>query len=683
MAVVTGIVLATSAGPSLVNVQASTCQEGRDMILWHFVITQLESESVAPSSIHVVWSNGAEADVDLDKFTGGTAHYTTTDNPGYIITSATADLPEDWPGQFNLSHVYCEVPDPLDISKTANPSYTRTWDWDIDKVADATYDMFTGDSVSHEYTVSVDPSYEDSDWQVTGQITIHNPNAWTITDINVGDSLDNGGVCVVDSYDDTLLSGETLVVDYTCTYSTEPSPKSGINTATVGYEDYDETYYSYHAHQSFEFTDPTTEINPVISVDDTYDGELGSADRAYAEWSYSRTFTCDGDEGTHVNTATINETGESEDATVVVNCYALQVTKDAYTSFTRTYDWTIDKTGDQSELTLEIGQPYTVNYTIVVDASYTDSDWTVDGNISVYNPAPMAATLVSISDVVSDDIAATVDCGVTFPYELAAGGTLNCTYSADLPDATDRLNTATAELQNTPSGTTNFPGMADVLFENAEITEIDECIDVTDSYYGDLGTVCYADLPVSFQYSRVVGAYATCGDYEVNNTASFVANDTETTGDDSWIVDINVPCNGCTLTIGYWKTHAGFGPQDDMLSQFLPKWLGTHLFDVAIGKSIQVTTAGQAVDILSFNNVASNGINKLYAQLLAAKLNIAAGASGSSISSSITAADLFLTIKNADDWSSLTKAQQKSVLAWITTFDNFNNGLIGPGHCSQ
>ncbi len=29
-----------------------------------------------------------------------------------------------------------------------------------------------------------------------------------------------------------------------------------------------------------------------------------------------------------------------------------------------------------------------------------------------------------------------------------------------------------------------------------------------------------------------------------------------------------------------------------------------------------------------------------------------------------------------------SKAEKNQVLAWMTTLDNFNNGLVGPAHCS-
>lgn len=136
---------------------------------------------------------------------------------------------------------------------------------------------------------------------------------------------------------------------------------------------------------------------------------------------------------------------------------------------------------------------------------------------------------------------------------------------------------------------------------------------------------------------------------------------------------------GCTFTIGYWKTHAGFGPQADVVTPLLPIWLGTP----GGAKSIDVTTAQIAVDILSQNvyGTPSNGITKLYAQLLGAKLNIANGADGSAVASTIAAADAFLATHNFNDWSSLSQAEKNIVLGWQGILDNFNEGIIGPGEC--
>ena len=165
---------------------------------------------------------------------------------------------------------------------------------------------------------------------------------------------------------------------------------------------------------------------------------------------YDRTFTCDRSAGTHNNRATIRETGQSDTAAVNVNCYALQVTKDVWRS--RIYHWTIDKQADQSALTLALGQEFVVNYSLTLDATWTDDDRDVSGNIWIYNPAPtneVTCRLLAVSDVVSGVGAASVNwCGLPLPSWLKAGMTLNCTYSARLPDASRRMNTATVTLQN-------------------------------------------------------------------------------------------------------------------------------------------------------------------------------------------------------------------------------------------
>ncbi|HWR82073.1 MAG TPA: SdrD B-like domain-containing protein [Candidatus Deferrimicrobium sp.] len=140
-----------------------------------------------------------------------------------------------------------------------------------------------------------------------------------------------------------------------------------------------------------------------------------------------------------------------------------------------------------------------------------------------------------------------------------------------------------------------------------------------------------------------------------------------------------IPRDGCTLTIGFWRTHGGFGPQPDLVTALLPKWLGTP----GGLKSINVNTGQIAHDILTQDVYGdpSNGITKLYAQLLGAKLNIASGANGAAVSTTIAAADAFLATKNWLNWNSLTSTQKKNVLKWHYKLDQYNNGLVGPGHC--
>ncbi|NPV08135.1 MAG: hypothetical protein HPY83_09255 [Anaerolineae bacterium] len=614
-------------------------------------------------------------------------------------------------GNKEISHIsFCYYPR-LTAAKTAVTEYTRTYSWTIDKSVDpAAHVGFAGDSFVSDYEVTVDLTVVDSDFRVTGEITINNPTPFEVG-FEVTDSV-NGTAAVVDCDPETagnqasgtLPAGGSDV----CTYVAELGdelPADGTNTATV--TSLNPSVLGAVATEDYAFGDPTTvEGYAKINVTDYFDGDLvgdplGSATDDFT-FEYDRSFACPTDEAWYEdgvytdsfpNTAEIDETEDSADANVDLTCYLIDVTKDADTSLTRTWEWDIEKTGDQTELTLSVGQQFPVNYTVTVSAIFEDTDHAVSGNIWVYNPAPMAATINDVSDVISPDIDATVDCGVTFPYSLAAGDTLQCTYEADLPDAEARTNTATATLQNfaydsegigTPSGTTDFSGTADVDFSDATVTEIDECIDVSDSIYGDLGTVCAADLDeetydFELKYSLYVGPYDVCGQYEFTNCADFVTNDTGTTGQACHTVTVDVPCEGCTLTPGYWKTHSEFGPApyDDTWAM-LPNGASTPFF-----------LSGQTYhQVLWTPPQGGNAYYILAHAYIAAELNLL---NGSSSTPEVDAA-----LAQAETWfSTYTPAQvaalkgkagndlRAQMIAKAYLLDQYNNGYIGPGHCSE
>ena len=160
-----------------------------------------------------------------------------------------------------------------------------------------------------------------------------------------------------------------------------------------------------------------------------------------------------------------------------------------------------------------------------------------------------------------------------------------------------------------------------------------------------------------------------------------VAGETDLT----WDAGIFMPQQdeGCSHTIGYWKNHCGFGPQADVVTALLGDgiWLG----DPAGAKSLAVTNRTIAYNVLrqSVYGRPSNGITKLYAQLLGAKLSIADGASDGAVALAIAAADAFLATHDWNDWGGLSDAQKDMVMGWHGMFDDYNNGDIGPGHCDE
>ena len=269
---------------------------------------------------------------------------------------------------------------------------------------------------------------------------------------------------------------------------------------------------------------PAASLNPGESMTVTFDVTAPSSTGS-STWSIT---------GYNNNQFNPQSNTQTQDVDVV----ALTVEKTADTSITRTYTWTIDKSADCSTLTLSLGEQFGVQYTVTVGATYADS-YGVSGTITIHNPSDAPAVISSVDDVVSPSITATVTPPLGgFPYTLAADGDLVLDYSASLPNADSRTNTATAHV-----GAASFSSdPVDVDFSGATMIEVDKSIDVSDTYAGLLGTVTYGvdTLPKTFTYSRTIGPYNVIGDYTVENTATFVASDTDATDSDSWTVNVHV-----------------------------------------------------------------------------------------------------------------------------------------------
>lgn len=575
----------------------------------------------------------------------------------------------------------------VEVEKTAVAEFTRTFGWTIDKSVDPdSWDLFEGDTGTSQYTVALTKDDgTDSDASVSGTITITNTSSVDAVVTSVTDEI--SGVPTAADVDcpvtlpATLDEGDALV----CTYSADlPSTTDQTNTASVTLEE----GTVFQGTAAVDFGAPTTTVYDTVNVTDTYAGDLGPFSDD-GSTTYDRTFACDADEGTHDNTATIVETGQSDGASVTVNCYDLAVSKDADESFTRTYEWEILKSStDPTALLLNPGQTYDYPYDVTVTMTgFTDSDFAVSGSITITNPAPIAAELTGVADVVSPAVAADVDCGaITFPYTLAAGGVLVCTYDADLPDASDQTNTATATLQNydyhysdppAASGTTDYSGNADVDFDGADMSEVDECVDVTDTLHGFLGTVCVGDSPHTFSYTHPIEVPTdNCDPFTVNNTASLETNDTGATDDSSWSVDVTIACEeGCTLTQGYWKTHSDYGPA----KKSDPTW---DLLPGGLGPDTVFFLSGQTwYEVFWTSPKKGNAYYILAHQYMAAKLNILSGASSTAaVDAAITWAETFFSTYTPTNWPAGLKT---TIVQNAGILGDYNEGTIGPGHCDE
>ena len=653
-----------------------------------YSIDGINTVTVTTDGVYFDWSSTLEIDAVISKG-GPNANVYVYDPPSEATSDTGLHSPIN-PSNgrpFGLSHIDFCFDYEVRVTKDAHTSFTRTYQWSIDKsVSPEAWSLFTGDTGTSLYSIAVDRTgFTDSAWAVAGTITIYNPSPYAANLTSVTDAISPAIGASVDcgvSFPYSLAGNSTLE----CTYQTGlPDGSSRTNTATVTTTG---TVHGGTGTAPVTFGAPTTEVNASVDVADSNGGSWTF--NGSGAVSYPRTFGCNSDQGIHGNTATIVQTGQSDSASVAVQCYALQVSKDARTSLTRTWSWTIAKSADQTDLLLTPGQQFLVNYQVSLGASSADSDWTARGTITVVNPNPLrGAILQSVADL-AGTIPGTVNCSVSFPYLLGPGGTLSCTYTANLPSAAPRTNTATATLQSyayapdgtgTPGATTSFSGTAMIDFSGASVSKIDECVDVEDSLQGTLGTVCENAAPGTFQYSRYVGPYTSpgqCGAQEVKNTASFIAGDTGATGESSWTANVNVACSqGCTLTPGYWKTHSrrGPAPYDDTWVKLGPAQEATPFFlsGKTYYQALWTAPAGNAYYILAHAYIATtlNGLN------------------GASMPPEVQAAwneatTLFQTWTPAQIGAQKGNQQpRKRFLELAGLLDMYNNGLIGPGHCSE
>ncbi len=136
---------------------------------------------------------------------------------------------------------------------------------------------------------------------------------------------------------------------------------------------------------------------------------------------------------------------------------------------------------------------------------------------------------------------------------------------------------------------------------------------------------------------------------------------------------------GCTRRIKYWKRHSGVCNRPDEITPLLPIWLGEPDGD----KSRYIEDNMTAFKFLKKNHFGRprNGITKLYAQLLAAKLNIENGADPTEIETTLDEVDAYLADHNWRDWCRVGHNEKRQIRTWKNTLRKFNQGKIGPGAC--
>ncbi len=169
----------------------------------------------------------------------------------------------------------------------------------------------------------------------------------------------------------------------------------------------------------------------------------------------------------------------------------------------------------------------------------------------------------------------------------------------------------------------------------------------------------------------------------------------ETSGDTSDVIDpepdssdVQEPDSSdvlfdCTHVAPFWARHSGCGPfkNEDLLSPMLPVWLG----EPNGNQSILVDNNCTAMEYLHSRRGRNDfdAVKPLLKELLAAKLNIAAGADGSAIADVVAEVDAFLAAHYVETRRSFSREQWKNLVQWRRNLHAFNAGEIGPGRCED
>jgi hypothetical protein len=131
---------------------------------------------------------------------------------------------------------------------------------------------------------------------------------------------------------------------------------------------------------------------------------------------------------------------------------------------------------------------------------------------------------------------------------------------------------------------------------------------------------------------------------------------------------------GCTLTFGYWKTHSIYGPAahpDPTWNEISPNGPNTIFF----------LSSQSYLQVLQTSPKGGNAYYILAHQYIAAVLNQLKGASSiPEVDASLAEALAFFNTYTPS--STLSTAMRNEAISNANILDQYNEGIIGPGHCS-
>ena len=299
----------------------------------------------------------------------------------------------------------------------------------------------------------------------------------------------------------------------------------------------------------------------------------------------------------------------------------------------------------------------------------------------------------------------------------AGSDQINCDYVADVPDLRSGTNTASVDRPHVcynadgttkacaAPGSSTYTGQAPFSF-GAPTTKVDDCVALSDLFNGTAGlnlgpTFDWTVLdPVCASNTSYVTGEVTPGNFldihadwapagfenytpactfYVPNVLNLHADDGVDESDEATIgVYVADACNtGCTLTQGYWKTHAIYAPKPQFAKKRDATW------DMVGGENASFFGSGYTWINVFWTAPKGNAYYLLAHQYMAARLNQLDGASTpASVATAMANASAWFTAHPSptDPW---WKSNKNTVTTTAGLLASYNEGKVGPGHCSE
>jgi hypothetical protein len=347
----------------------------------------------------------------------------------------------------------------------------------------------------------------------------------------------------------------------------------------------------------------------------------------------------------------------------------------------------------------------------------TDSDRQVYGAIKVSWDADVTDPVFSgdPTDVLSFTSGLPTTISGTVSGCAAGGDQINCSYVADVPDSRSGTNTASVVRPHVcynadgstkacavPASST-YTGQAPFSF-GAPTTKDDECVDLSDLFNGTAGlnlgpsfgwmvadelctsstfyatgevvTGKFLDIHADWAPDGFQNYTPACTFYVPNVLKLHQDDDADET--DEATIGVYVPdaCNqGCTLTQGYWKTHAIYASKPQFAKKRDANW------DSVGGESAIFFLSGKTWITVFWTAPKGDAYYNLAHQYMAAVLNKNNGASvPSNVATAIASATAFFQTHQP---ATLTKADKTNATRLAGILGSYNEGAFGPGHCSE